>query len=520
MKPIQSIIIISLFLISSLQAQTPEIVTDFNVGPDDSFNSYNYKGITYNESIILPITSSEFGIELAIIKDGSLSFLKDLNVGIEPSNPNHFIEFNGLVYFSAYDDTNGGSIWSTDGTAENTIVVFSFGTSSIGVPEGLIPSGSGFIYYSYSDKLYRNDGITNEELQNGVRLWESDQHRSKNYCKYNDEVAFVETDGNNLKLYLTGENSPIELGSIPASGSFNYLFGLNEVNQGLIFGVENPFDADASGSYVYDTSSESINKLNFSGAEVRRIHNFNDDKALMLVFGDGYYTSNGDQNSAQLLFPDNSSSTTQGVGIIHNENNDKILFQASGGTFGSSYIIHTDGTSAGSKQLFEVEQYMSNIFTWNNYAFLASGTTNGFKPEFYYVNLDNGSFVNFYNSDLGSWKSKSVLFVGALDNKIYFINGLHEDVGRELYSIDLDFFTEVNNELGSNIKVKFTSNSFSIIADNYSTAKLKIYSLDGKLLESKSCQTNQEYELSHLSGMIILRFELDNSVASYKLYVK
>ena len=75
----------AMFFVANLFSQIPELITDFNTGPDDSFiGSY---GGTLDDAILLPILTGDMGEELAVVKDGELSFLKDINPGSESSKP-------------------------------------------------------------------------------------------------------------------------------------------------------------------------------------------------------------------------------------------------------------------------------------------------------------------------------------------------------------------------------------------------------------------------------------------------
>ena len=78
--------VFSVFICSAyLFGQQPEIVVDFNSGSDNSFSEWNYKAITLNNIILLPLISTEFGEELGIVKKGDLRILKGillLKVGI------------------------------------------------------------------------------------------------------------------------------------------------------------------------------------------------------------------------------------------------------------------------------------------------------------------------------------------------------------------------------------------------------------------------------------------------------
>jgi len=50
----------------------------------------------------------------------SITLLKDINPGANPSTPALFTEYNGRLYFYAASADSGTEIWSTDGTEAGT----------------------------------------------------------------------------------------------------------------------------------------------------------------------------------------------------------------------------------------------------------------------------------------------------------------------------------------------------------------------------------------------------------------
>ena len=47
----------------------------------------------------------------------------DLLVGAGGSNPSHFVNVNGTLFFSANDGVNGTELWKSDGTSVGTTLV-------------------------------------------------------------------------------------------------------------------------------------------------------------------------------------------------------------------------------------------------------------------------------------------------------------------------------------------------------------------------------------------------------------
>ncbi len=85
--------------------------------------------------------------------------VKDINPGPANSSPGGFTEFNGAVYFAAFDGVEGRVLWKTDGTAAGTMAV----APGAGV-------GSPGFFTPFNNALYfqANDGI------HGAELWKTD----------------------------------------------------------------------------------------------------------------------------------------------------------------------------------------------------------------------------------------------------------------------------------------------------------------------------------------------------------
>ncbi len=86
---------------------------------------------------------------------------KDINPGSGASGPAGFTEFAGMLFFRAYDGTNGMELWKSDGTAAGTVLFKDINPGSDSVPSGLTESG-GELFFS------ANGGTSGHEL------WKSD----------------------------------------------------------------------------------------------------------------------------------------------------------------------------------------------------------------------------------------------------------------------------------------------------------------------------------------------------------
>ena len=88
--------------------------------------------------------------------------LKDIRPGANGSGPDGFTNVNGTAFFSAFDDTNGGELWKSDGTSDGTKLVKDINPGSGGSSSGSLTNLNGTLFFSAFDGTH------------GVELWRSD----------------------------------------------------------------------------------------------------------------------------------------------------------------------------------------------------------------------------------------------------------------------------------------------------------------------------------------------------------
>ena len=92
---------------------------------------------------------------------GSSSLVKDIALGMDAFTPSALAVYNGNLYFSGNDGTNGEELWTSDGTDLDTVMVKNINGSGDSHPTRLVTSG-GKLFFQATDGAH------------GVELWVSD----------------------------------------------------------------------------------------------------------------------------------------------------------------------------------------------------------------------------------------------------------------------------------------------------------------------------------------------------------
>ncbi len=150
-----------------------QLVKDINTTPGaDALNRFNDFTV-FNGAIYFQADDGMHGTELWKT-DGTAAgtmMVKDINITTNNSGnsmPAEFTEFNGALYFRAYDGVHGYELWKTDGTESGTVMAKDI--FPVGSEPGPSSTPGGFKVFNGALYFVANDGVHAD----GSELWKTD----------------------------------------------------------------------------------------------------------------------------------------------------------------------------------------------------------------------------------------------------------------------------------------------------------------------------------------------------------
>lgn len=155
---------------SILQGQSLSLVKDINSGSEDGITSVAKAGVALNDQFIFAAEDADHGSEIWI-SDGTpdgTELLADINVGAGGSNCQNFYLVGDKVIFTAEHPDYGKELWVTDGTTQGTALLKDIFTGTEGSIESF--SNGDDYFYVFEGILY----FSAENNTDGQELWRSD----------------------------------------------------------------------------------------------------------------------------------------------------------------------------------------------------------------------------------------------------------------------------------------------------------------------------------------------------------
>ncbi|MCE3296563.1 MAG: hypothetical protein K0R65_2277 [Crocinitomicaceae bacterium] len=232
--------------------------------------------------------------------DGTVAgtaLVRSIFPGAGSSNPDHFFEFVGKLFFNAEDDLNGKELWSTDGTSGGTMLVNPGNVNSTQFGPRYFTEYEGRFYYEYDGELWRSNG-GNAALF--VQINPDFKSEPKNFLVYGDKLYFAaKRNGLAHELFVTDGT---QAGTVPVlSGMNGYYTSSLTPAFGKIFFSGNS-DLEGQELWSSDGTPDNTNLYyNLAGDNPNVSSGLIVDNT-MLVVNDTLYVSGSQTSNVQELF--------------------------------------------------------------------------------------------------------------------------------------------------------------------------------------------------------------------------
>lgn len=499
-------------LVFLLNAQ-PVLVSDFNPGGADGMNEFNFQAHYLGDRMIFPAISADAGEEPAVLEDGEMRLLKDINPGTADSAPRDFITFNGRLYFVADDGQNGSSIWSTDGTEEGTVLAIALNGAPGARAEGLTATEAYGLFFTYGGTLYRSpDGSDVEEVLSDVNFEEIYGKGSANYALYGDGIAFLRK-ANTTTLELYAFNGVlVKLGQDLETSFTARAYGLGEVAGGLVFARQGSLSQpELNATFAYNAAQDTIVEMPIG--KIDRFLNLDNQRRIGFIDNTNtFYALTADPLEAAALVAGVDPGLSGSAPIEHAVAGGKTVFHAdSPGSF-SEFVAITGGTGASTTGLLTTssQPFLSNMIAFDKYVFFAAGTQNGFDAEIYYVDTETSSAHSIYAYPDNTGTYKSVQPVGVQNGRLYFASAVDGAVGRELYSIETGIAgLSASSSVAApdDVRFEFLGSEFVVRAAESRPVRVSVYDAAGRLLRTYPTRTNVAEPAVPVSGLLFYQVE-------------
>lgn len=204
-----------------------------DIRPDESSSPANfceYNGKLYFEAYDGAQNQGGHSGELWVT-DGTEAgtyLLKDIALVQESEVPSQLTVCNGKMFFTTDDGTHGKELWVTDGTETGTHLVKDIIDGETASYPQYLTALDGFLYFSANsgsniNALWKTDGT-----EQGTVIVSSDIHDPTNIKAYNGKVVFLAYDGNNTLNYELWASDGTAIGTVK----------VKEINPDPIWGLD------------------------------------------------------------------------------------------------------------------------------------------------------------------------------------------------------------------------------------------------------------------------------------------
>jgi len=389
-------------------------------------------------------TGYDVGYELFKAEGSKLSLVKDINPGASSSELNNFTIMGNKLYFTATTDTEGKELWVSDGTETGTHIVKDINTGTRMFGETEIPNGSNISSITaIGDKLYFGANPNTDK-----EIWVSDG--TENGTKLLIDVNKKPTSGLDIgpNIYRVGDkfiflnDNKVWVSDGTAEGTANTGETARNISRNIDMG-------DYKIVILDEIQANKIMKTDGTLEGTSIIENFDYIVPAWLAVTGGKLFFYGRKNEVDTQKLYVSDGTTDSAVPFLDANNDEIthvrvimgtdeMMLIRTVTINNPEYIYklyaSDGTSAGTKVLFEKTTEEQDDDYYNRFTFAGSVG--------YYVNETEENGLELWSTD--GTKAGTVLVKHISDDPDEFELDSIVNVGETIYYIlsdDEDIYT-------------------------------------------------------------------------------
>jgi hypothetical protein len=499
------------FSIIHLKAQTLELVKDINPGTANS--NVNYRDRAFlQDTMIFAATSAAIGREVYVLKNDSVSVLKDVSPGGGGSNPGGFFNFKNEIHFFAAKN-NALEIWKTDGTEAGTTSAITFSGSTFIYNDIFIVSRDEKFYFTRNDRIYVSDGTQSGTLESPqspvITFQENFPFASLNVDRFEDGIAFIVDVDTAFQLFSAKDTTIELLGTINVSSQESFsVLGPFEVNAGLVLAVRDGA-GDVGDLYLYDKLTGLIEKYSDTKIVARSVNRISDSRLMITTENECYATTGTKSGTYKILSTAANPSSGDQLPFIRIGN--AAMFHG-GEPFMADLVNATNGTTPGTRLIMNIPgNGISNFVSKGSYAFWINDLFFNGTPEVRYADISSaGATLLYTHPSAFTNVTYEINPIGVTSNKIYFAAKLDDVNGNELYALEhnIDFTTstqEITNPFYCQLTQDRSQSSFKINIDgNHHGMIVSIHDALGRLLSSASADEDEWIRLPGSQGVYVI----------------
>ena len=499
------------FSIFLLKAQTLELAKDINPGTANSNISYLDIGLLH-DMILFSAMNSEVGREVFVVKNDSVSLLKDISEGPGGSNPGGFFNFKNEIYFFAAHN-NKLEIWKTDGTEEGTVSVIDFEGSTFIYNDVFIVSRDDHFYFTRNDRIYISDGTQDNTFEipdsPEITFQQDFPFTTLNVDRFQEGIAFVIDQDTAFQLFSAQDSTVELLGTIQVSSQNSFsVLGPFEVISGLVLAVR-----DGSGLvgdlYLYDKTTGLIEKYSETTIVADRVNRISESRLLITADNSCYATNGTKSGTFKILSTSAQPATGDQLPFVRIGN---VAIFHGGEPFMADLVNVTNGTTPGTRLVKNIPgNGISHFVAKEPYAFWINDANFNGKPQVWYADINSSGATMLYEHPTTFDNVTYEIYpIGVTSKKIYFSAKLDDISGKEMYSLEhhLNLPTsiqDINVPFQCQITQDRQQASFKIYIDgSHHGMIVHIHDLSGRLFSSISANEGEWLRLPDSQGAYVI----------------